>query len=219
MQYHKILLFTAAQLFAADSDWYNRKLEGWYYFHEGNASEADSSWSGDEAHSILEDEKRQLQESLSLALLNPTKENIASYISQSQKQIERSSEFADAWGQLLSEKRKKEILQTLSKTHFLLFCFRSQDDHSKQAAESAIAFAEGSGWKFKALSLDGAGIEGLESFEKDQGMAQSLGIQSAPSFYAVNPENNKAVLLGLGNRSPADLEEAIALQFGDYPDE
>jgi hypothetical protein len=194
----------------AESDWYTRKLEGWYYFQEGDSLEMDAPYCPEDAMALLEDEKLKLQEALSLALLAPTKENINHYIVESQRHLNRSAEFANAWGKALSTNN----LEALSKTHFLLFCFRGQDPESREAAKIANLFAEKNHWTLKAVSLDGVGTEGLAAFECDQGITKALDIRSTPSFYAVDPVENKIILIGTNSLTVADLEQNIEMQFG-----
>jgi hypothetical protein len=207
MKSNLMMMLAALNLGFASADWYTRKLEGWYYFQESDTQDTEMPYCPEDALEILEEEKVKLQEALSLALLAPSQENIKNYITESQRHLDRSAEFADAWGKALSE--KSPHLEPLSKTHFLLFCFRGQDPLSAKAAETATLFAKKNGWTLKAVSLDGAGVEGVESFECDQGIAKALDIRSTPSFYAVAPAQNKVILIGSNSVSVTDLEQAI----------
>ncbi len=202
-----LMMLSALNLGFASADWYARKLEGWYYFQEGDTQDTETPYCPEDALAILEEEKVKLQEALSLALLAPTQENIKNYVSESQRHLDRSAEFANAWGKALSE--KSPHLKPLSKTHFLLFCFRGQDPLSAKAAETATLFAKKNGWILKAVSLDGAGVESLESYECDQGIAKALDIRSTPSFYVVAPAQNKVILIGVNSASVPDLERAL----------
>ncbi|HSX38477.1 MAG TPA: conjugal transfer protein TraF [Chlamydiales bacterium] len=196
----------AAAVFFAKSDWYHQKFEGWYYFQEHDSSQNEFPISPQEAADILAEEKRELEETLSLAILVPTDENIKNYALESKRQIERSSRFADAWGEVVSQ---ASILQALSKTHFLLFCFSGKDPASIDAAKIAEQFVKTSGWKLKSFSLDGCGIDGLD-FEEDRAVTDALDIRCVPAFYAVDPMENKITFLGNG----MDLEQNIFTQLG-----
>jgi F plasmid transfer operon protein len=199
-----LLMLAAMNMGFASADWYTRKLEGWYYFQEGVAEEEVLPYCPEDAMAILEEEKTKLQEALSLALLTPSQENIKNYVAESQRHLDRSAQFADAWGKALSDNSPHR--------YFLLFCFLGQDPLSAKAAETAKIFTKKYGWSLRAVSLDGAGVEGLESFECDQGISKAVDIRSTPSFYAVDPEQNKVIFLGGDSASLSDLEQAMGAQ-------
>ena len=163
------------------ADWYDQKLEGWYYFQENSAA----ALAPDEADDILREEKQKVQEALSLAVLNPTKENIQNYTQLTDRLTHQSALFADKWGELIEEKD----------SHFLLFCFRGQDPSSEEAARAAQNYAKAHGLPLKALSLDGQGTDSLNDFETDLGIAAHLKVESTPALYVVNPFKNEATLL------------------------
>lgn len=196
----------------AEPSWYSGKLEGWYYFQE--KENQDDAYGADEALAIVDEEKTQHQEALSLALISPTKENIENYLSESKRQIDRSAKFAEACDQALSEKNKiQAMLKQLGDTHFLLLCFRGRDPLSSQAAVTARTFSEKNGWIWKALSLDGLGTEGIDTFEIDQGISSTLGLDSTPSFFAIDPEKNQAIPIATRLLSVAELEQNLLESF------
>jgi hypothetical protein len=164
-------------LFAALS-WYEEKLEGWYYFQEEPAAELMPS----EADELLEYEKQHLKELLSLALIEPTPENVRHFVDAQEKWARQSAFFADTWGDLSTA--------PVANTHFLLFCFRGQDPDSIAAAATVQRFAHAHHLVLKGISLDGIGMEGI-SWEKDQGMAENLGVKKTPSLYVVDPQTEE----------------------------
>lgn len=222
----------------ATSTWYEQKLEGWYYFEERTHQDQDASLSPQEAEAILFEEKRKLVQMLSLALLVPSPKNVEEYMREQKRWLEKSSSFAGQWGKiiltdpLLGEffrnpttsygihakrendlRARKQLLQTLSKTHFLLFAFQGNDLFSRQAAEVVKLFAGMNQWKVKALSLDGVGLEEFPEFEIDRGMSKAIGVRVSPSLFVIDPEGNRVVPIGAGLVSVSDIEENIELQF------
>ena len=223
------------------TSWYDQKLEGWYYFQEQEEGEEKPS-SIDEAEEILDTEKRTLKKLLSLALLIPTEENLEKYMVGQKRWVDQSARFAESWGKVLLQKPtlgdfllnpttnygilakrevdnaiQKELLQKLSKSYFLLFFFRGDDPLAEKAAEVANLFTSLHGWTLKAISLDGQGLKNVKSFEKDKGISLNLGVNGTPSFFIVNPFENKGFPVGAGLISVSDLEKNIATQI-EYED-
>lgn len=236
----KLLSFLIAiRMIHGESSWYEQKLEGWYYFEEQNKTEdSPPVRSLDEAEELVELENRMLKKLLALALINPTESNVENYIRSQKRWIDQSAQFAATWEKVLLEKpvlgdflvnpttgygiiekrdfelnQRKLFLQETSKTHFLLFFFRGNDPFSEKAAEVAMLFANINQWKIRAVSLDGAGIKIIPSYEIDKGISQNIGVQSTPSFYVIDPSENRVVPVGAGLISVSDLEKNIELQL------
>ena len=223
------------------ASWYDQKLEGWYYFQESeseNPKEKPSSL--DEAEEILECEKLHLKKLLALALLTPTSENVEQYLREQNRWVNQSTQFADTWGKVLLEKpnlgdfllnpttnygllakrdvdleKRKALLHNLSKNSFLLFFFRGEDPFSEKAAEVANLFASLNHWTVKAISLDGYGTKNIANFEIDKGLSQNLGVDAAPSFFVVNPFENRVSPVGAGLISVSELEQNIEIQLSE----
>jgi conjugal transfer pilus assembly protein TraF len=233
------LLLLQGHLLSATSSWYDKKLEGWYYFEDlPHKNEEHPSLSPEEADEVLRIEKRQLAQLLSLALLVPSPENVELYMRQQKKWLENSSRFAGEWGKIILNdpmlgeffknpttsygilakkeielKARKRLLQQLSKDHFLLFVFHGNDPFSERAAEVVKLFATVNQWKVKALSLDSQGLKEYPEFEIDKGISKAIGVRAAPSLFVVNPFENKVIPVGAGLVSVTDIEENIEIQF------
>jgi conjugal transfer pilus assembly protein TraF len=165
--------------FCLASSWYEQKMEGWYYFQEG--SEQTEELSLEEAEEWLGAEQRRLQQTRIRALLVPTEEHLRAYIQEEEKWKQQSALFADTWSKVAAQR------------YFLLFCFRGEDVDAASMARRGREFAAERGMRFKALSLDGQGTEGLEEFERDRGLSAYLGVQETPSFYLIDPEQQHVI--------------------------
>jgi conjugal transfer pilus assembly protein TraF len=86
-------------LLATVSHWYDQKLQGWYYFQD-EAEEAIST--PEEAGAVIDSEKDRLKELLSLAILDPTKENVSAYAREQKKWSDQSSLFAQTYSEVSS---------------------------------------------------------------------------------------------------------------------
>lgn len=245
---HKTTLFFLLLLYASlrsnvfAASWYDQKLEGWYYFEDQEKPKETSPITIESAEEILEVEKRKLKKFLALALLDPSTENVETYIQAQGRLINQSAKFADTWGKVLLNKpllgnflqnpttsygilakresdlrQRKTLIQELSKDCFLLLFFKGKDPLSEKAAEVALLFGRMNNWKIRAVSLDGEGLQNLSHFEIDKGLSAHLAVQAAPSFYAIYPSENKVYPVGAGLISVSDLEQNIELQFTQEP--
>ena len=156
---------------------------------------------------IIEVEKKKLQELLSLAILSPTKENVARYLQAKKLWSEQSALFAEACGEAMIP---KDLLAGLSERYFLLFFHRGEEDRA--AAETARAFAKNHQWKLQAISLNGEAVEGLDSIA-DAGISSRFKVEAPPAFFLVEPASNRADFLGKGAISLNELETRVAQQI------
>ena len=224
----------------ACASWYDQKLEGWYYFEDPSASPTKEKLTPQQADTLLAIESKQLKQLLSLALISPTTENVEQYVRAQKKLMQQSSNFAQSWGKILLEhpelgeflttptstygilakrsedlRQRKELLKTLSQSHFLIFFYKGKDPLAAKAADVAQLFASTNGWKYKAVSLDGVGLSQFQEFEIDKGISKILGVEASPSFYIINPVDNQAFPVGAGMISVSELQANIVTQMED----
>lgn len=233
-----VFLGCCGSLFSTQS-WYHGGLEGWYYFDEREASAQElPQVSLEEAELIVRSDRKRLEQLLSLALVAPSPDNVSLYMGAQKKWLDQSARFAAEWGKILLENpligefithpttsygilvkkesdlnKRKSLLNHLASDHFLLFFFQGGDPFSQKAAEVVQLFSQVNGWKVKAVSLDGKGVEGFPEFEVDRGISTAIGVRASPSLFVVNPFDNLAVPVGAGLVTVSDIEQNIELQF------
>ncbi len=230
---------------SGSSSWYDQKLQGWYYFEDLERKEEEATQiTPEDAETLLDAQKKHLHQLLSLALIQPTSENVEKYIREQKQLLNQSNRFAETWGKVLLQhpllgdflatpttnygvlamkelelKKKKTILEHLSTQYFLLFFFRGNDPLAEAVAEVVKLFASTNGWKYKAVSLDGKGIPSLAVFEPDQGLSTKVGAQTSPSLYIVDPTHNWVFPVGAGLVSVSEIEQNIITQLEVINDE
>ncbi|NNM43168.1 MAG: conjugal transfer protein TraF, partial [Chlamydiae bacterium] len=109
--------------------------------------------------------------------------------------------------------KRNQFLEKLSKNHFLLVFFEGKNPFSAKAIEVAELFASTHQWKFKFVSLDGIGVEGLENFEQDKGISKFFRITSTPAMFVVEPTKQEAHPVGVGFLTVSELEKNIEIQL------
>ena len=241
----RFIIIISILTISLQASWYDQKFEGWYYFEEKPTRNKDSEehLTPQAAQSMLEKEKALLKQLLSLALIQPTEQNVQNYMQRQKAWIEQSGEFAATWGQVLLQnpllgdfltnpttsygiqakkhlelETKKAFLKTLSKDHFLVFFFKGADYYSAQSARVVKLFADMNQWNVKAVSLDGVGVQEFPDFEIDKGLSQTFAVKAAPSMFVVDPYSDQAIPVGAGLISVSQLEEQIVAQLkGETP--
>lgn len=228
------------------SSWYEQKLEGWYYFEDpkNEVEIKKKDLTPDLAEQMIELKKVELKKLLSLALLDPTERHVETYIAEQKKWVDQSSAFAMTWGKVLLNnpalnetvanptsnygillkrehdlQKRRHLLKALSKEWFLVCFFNGHEFSSEKAIEVMDLFGTINGWKTRAISLDGKGVNGLESFEIDKGISLHFGVKASPSFFMVHPLANRAIPVGAGLISMTEIEEHIESQIGEVDDE
>jgi conjugal transfer pilus assembly protein TraF len=95
-----ILLMTHTTLWGG---WHDRKAEGWAWYEEQKQSKKEETPHEQPSTVIaqMQEVRKTIEEKLTKALLEPTPENIKSYMEEQQRWIERSSHFAQIWAQVL----------------------------------------------------------------------------------------------------------------------
>lgn len=169
----------------ASLSWYDQKMEGWYYFED---AEQQQKISPEEAEEAMSAEREYLKELLSLAVLVPTKENVANYVREQRRWSEQSSLFANTWAEVAREPKVEE-------TSFLLLCFNGKDEGAAAAASLAQTEASARQIPLKGVALDGVLLEGLDCVP-DQGISKRLNLSEG--LYLVETDQNRILPLEAG---------------------
>lgn len=175
-----------------------------------------------------------VQDSLNLAILDPTEEHLKAYAFHYFQTMAKAQSFTDAYQRMLlnhpvfdysldfpisayahqvylkNQKRQTQNrIQAFSKHQGLFFFFSSRCEYCKIFAPIVKAFAEQYGVSILAISMDGQGIAEFPQFVLDQGASHTLKVQRLPTLLAINPKTNVATVLATGAISQTQLEENI----------
>ena len=169
----------------ASASWYDQKMEGWYYFED---AEKQQYITPEEAEEAMSAEREYLKELLSLAVLVPTKENVANYVREQKRWSEQSSLFANTWAEVARGPKVEESC-------FLLFCFNGKDERAQEAAAAAQAEAAARNLQMKGVALDGVLLEGFDCVA-DRGISKRLNLSEG--LYLVDPSQNQIIPFDAG---------------------
>jgi conjugal transfer pilus assembly protein TraF len=182
----------------------------------------------------LEDFQNRLKEGLHRAIISPTPENIAAYMTLQKIMMDRAELFSKRWMEVVftnpildytvkhpvnqvgifeqSDAEKKDIarkIQMLAKTHGLFFFFTGSCRYCSVFAPIVKSFAQKHNLTVIAISMDGSKLKEFPDAKRDNGAAAKLGVNIFPTLLAVNPKNEKITPLSYGLSSHDQIEQRI----------
>ena len=177
-----------------------------------------------------------LKKSLDRALVDPSEENLLTYMQLQKDSIERSNLFANAWQKVVLstpslddtlkfpvsqlgrhvyyEQEKKAIhnkIRNLKDRYGLYFFFQGKCPYCHSFAPIIKSFARQYGWTVFAVSLDGSSLSQFPNATRDNGMAAKIGVTTVPSLFVANPQKGQIFPIAHGLVSQADIENRILL--------
>lgn len=243
MRYLFLFLLCAAPLQAR---WIDRKSEGWAWYEDLEKKEEPKERLQEKrsAKELLDAYKKEVEESLALAILEPSQEHVERYIRLQKEWTDRSKLFAVAWkktllehpeldpsassfptshyGRLLQKKikagEKTTLIRSLSKEHGLFF-FLDGGLPSQAFAKVVKKFSEKYSWEVFAVSVDGSSTGDFAEPLENNGLSERFGASIYPSLYVVDFSTKKASAIAYGLSSLEGIENNLLLLFGEQPEE
>lgn len=182
--------------------------------------------------------RAEVEEARATAVLNPTPQNVASYIRVQRAQLDRATLFADVWrrviwsepdldytlqrpvGQLakriwLSERTEDRTAAVRAVSdRYGLFYFYSSTCGACQAFSPVLrAFADAHDLAVQAVSVDGGPSPYFPNAVTDQGQMAKMGLSAAPTPTVVlfDSDTNDVTPIAFGIVSASDLADRILL--------
>ena len=235
----------------AHAGWLDRKAEGWAWYEDRAPKEAGESSNESQkpmtATEMMAESRKQLEESLATAVLNPTQENILAYILIQRRWLDQTSQFSEGWVRLLldhpeldptafdfpvshygrglsrqlKDQEKESYIRRLSQQYGLVFFYNGGDRVSQAFGQIVQQLGKKYDWEVYGVSCDGILLDGYLNNQTDQGMASEFGLTRFPALFAVNPGSNEVVPIAYGLASLDKVEDNLILRFPeeDFGDE
>ena len=240
-------------------EWLEHKAEGWAWYEDiqKQKMEEPEETQGEQKPEIslpivaplTASEKtaqirKDLEEKLAQAVLEPTEENVENYMREQQKWINQSAKFSRTWTKVLLQqpeldattefpvtqygiqlykKIQQDKLTALMKqlnSEYGLFFFYEGKNKSSQAFSLVVQeFAKKYGWEVIAISKDGFLLEGFVDNHPDNGTIRTIGIEIFPSLFLVNPHTADIRPVSFGLVSLDRIESNIEFQFSERVEE
>jgi conjugal transfer pilus assembly protein TraF len=218
------------------ANWHEKKAEGWAWYEDEKRNERKE----EEPKKVvtpkqrLDEVKQNIEEKLAQAILEPTTENVKSYMEEQKKWVDQSSVFANVWvEQLLNSpqldntvqspvsqygiqalkqeefKAKSSALKELSKEYGLFFFFKGEDVLSQYLSYVVSAFEESYSWSVIPISIDDTPVPKYQDYKTNLSVIEKLEVDVFPALYAVKPNEEKIIPIAFGAISLDQLEDRI----------
>lgn len=177
---------------------------------------------------------KELENRLHKAWMNPTDENIQSYMEMQKDMVDRSETFSKNWMQTiftnplldetlknpvnqksrhiqldLQRQKTKETIKSLSKEYGLFFFLSSKCAYCHEFAPIVKNFSELHDWEVLAISLDGGQSDVFKNTVPDNGLFEQWNVQVLPALFAVNPTTGHVIPVAYGLTSIDEMENRI----------
>ena len=180
--------------------------------------------------------RRALEEARAKAILDPSAENVATYLQLQQETLQRAASFSDAfrrtvWGnpeldytlrrpvgalakRVWSDERRTErtgVLARLGERYGLIYLGSAQCSECRVFGPLLRAFALRHGLDVLAVSLTGEPLEGWPEAVSDQGRAARLGLKTrvVPAVFLYDTQTLRALPVSFGVVAEDQLAERI----------
>jgi conjugal transfer pilus assembly protein TraF len=178
--------------------------------------------------------RKNLEDKLALALLEPTIENVKSYMVAQKILTDQAKHFSQIWLQTvftnpsldhslkspvnqkaryiqidLQKQQTEKIIKDLAKEYGLFFFFKSDCPYCFEFAPIVKEFANIYGWQVLAISSDGKKLEEFPNSVLDNGLIEQWQIAVFPALFAIHPKTSRVIPIAYGLSSIEDMEKRI----------
>lgn len=215
---------------------FDRHQEGWFWYQNlkeplNEKTKQNKPKSATETMNALQ---KRVEESINLAILHPTEENLKNYARNYHEVVQRSQQFTDAYQWMLlrnpefdyslrfpvnmlsqavyTQTRERSIEKAMhyfAKHYGFFFFFKAHCPYCHLFAPTVKAFANKYGVSLIAISLDGGVLKEFPNALQDHYAATRFRVQALPALFAVNPKTKSIVPIANKAVSIQELEETI----------
>ena len=178
--------------------------------------------------------RKKVEDSLNLAILSPTPENLRHYAEQYFEVIRRGQRFTDGYKVMLLnypqydyslqfptnhliqpiyENRQLQLAERkiveFAKNHGFFFFFGSSCSYCHAFAPIVKQFVDKYSVSMIPISLDGGALPSFPKVFLDNGTAKAFRVYQVPALFAVNPKSKQVIPIANGLLSLSELEDNI----------
>ncbi|MBP6952034.1 MAG: type-F conjugative transfer system pilin assembly protein TraF [Alphaproteobacteria bacterium] len=228
------------------ASFFHKHAEGWHWYEslrndkieeekESSSSRSSPSHSQTPTEKI-EAQRKELETKLHTAILEPSRENIITYILVQKALMDQSQRFSESWQRVVMTtpaldetlehpvdqnarhvyygEKNKELtsrIKALAQDYGLFFFFRKNCPYCHHFAPVVKHFAEKHSWSVLAISLDGGVLPEFPHARRNNGIAERLRVSHVPALIALHPQSGQMIPLAYGLVSESEIEERVDL--------
>jgi conjugal transfer pilus assembly protein TraF len=249
--------FLSTEHCALSTAFFTRHAEGWHWYEEPprdnkieerkenslkenpsgrNSPLRSSPFSSPTPTEKIEAQRKELETKLHTAILEPSHENIITYILAQKALMDQSERFSESWQRVVMttpaldetlvhpvdqnarhvyyQERHQDItkrIKALAQEYGLFFFFKGECSYCHHFAPVVKHFAKKHGWSVLGISLDGGMLPEFPGAKRDNGMASRLQVSHVPALIAFHASSGKMIPLAYGLVSESEIEERADL--------
>jgi len=231
---HKITFFIIifiSLISQAREAYYDEHAIGWHWYHEKKSAQENEFKNPVQQMEVL---KKAITYALDGAILDPTEENVKTYMQLQTWVSDQASGFSRMWQKVLwqtpeldytllhpvnsagravdielKDAAEKTALQKLAQTSGLFFFYRSSCPYCRRFAPIVKNFALKNNLTIIPITTDGISLPEFPDSKIDQGQAQRFNVTYEPALFAVNPYTGRAYPISYGLVSEQELRTRI----------
>lgn len=226
----------------AYSGWLDRKAEGWAWYEDRLEEKLIVEVKEEKPLTSLEQinkAKKELEEKLADAILDPSIENMKAYIEMQNYWMSQSKEFSKLWtktmlqfpdmdssvngrpvtqygiqlhNKMTSDKIRK-LVGEISESHALFFFYEGKSKISQALGIVIKEFSKKYHWEITPVCVDGSILEMFPENLLNNRLSEDMGVKTFPSIMVVDPISKEAIPIAYGLASIDQIERNIQLQF------
>lgn len=223
--------------------WLDRKAEGWAWYENPTVPIAQESPIVEEtppsASETLDLARKELEEKLARAILDPTEQNAQLYMEAQKTWMQRSAAFSKAWSHVLlaspeldpsattfatsqygrqlqktiEQEQNESLIKEIASSYGLFFFYQGGSKKSQAFAKVVRDFSDRYHWSILGISVDGVMIDEIVHSKLDTGVAEKMGVTVLPALIAVDPKTQQAIPLAFGLQALDRIESNTIAQF------
>lgn len=230
-----------------ESSFFEKRAEGWHWYEDALKANKVEEERGQKlnqpSHSLpgnptekIEAQRKELEQKLHAAIVEPTRQNIIAYIIAQRALMDQSQQFSEAWKRVVmttpsldetliypvdqnarhiyyneQHKELQQRIKNLAQEYGLFFFFRKNCPYCHGFAPIVKRFSEKYGWSVLAISLDGGTLPEFPHAKRDNGIVTHLQIAHVPALIALHPKTRKLIPLAYGMVSETEIEERVEI--------
>ena len=219
----------------ADNFW-KEKSVGWHWYQDSAEDKpiSNNSTAMTDPISAMEILQHQVKQTLDLAILNPTEENIRNYIALQNQLGDRAQHFADVWRSVLlnnpeldfslqhptnnlakqidldnTRRQEDAAIQQFAQHNGLFFFYRSTCPYCQRFAPIVKDFSRRYGLVVVPITTDGISLPEFPQSHWDQGQAVRLKVTVEPALFTADPKTHRIVPVSYGLLSEDELRQRL----------
>ena len=228
-----LILAVVYSLPANANDYWSEHAMGWHWYQDPTEKGVSSEVYSDPiaAMDVLQ---HQVKQSLDLAILNPTVENVRNYIGLQNQLGERANRFAQVWKTVLlnypeldyslqhptnsmakqiyldqTHQQEEAAIHHLADHSGLFFFYRSTCPYCQRFAPIVKDFSQRYGLSVIPITTDGISLPDFPQSQPDQGQAARLGVTMEPALFTVDPAQHRIIPVSYGLLSEDELRQRL----------